>query len=92
MSDNGTDRCSKERHRLSTLPDDLLGRLDVVERGPAEAALLLETGMSVARGLDLLQVLRSGQRPRSVNTISCRATPRDVSALAKRPVRPASSP
>ncbi|MER5360541.1 GAF domain-containing protein [Streptomyces sp. NPDC002785] len=58
MSDNGTDRCSEERHRLSTLPEDLLGRLDVVKRGPAEAALLLEAVMSVGRGLDLPQVLR----------------------------------
>ncbi|MER6102926.1 GAF domain-containing protein [Streptomyces sp. NPDC001832] len=58
MSDNGTDRCSAERRRLSTLPEDLLGRLDVVRRGPAEAALLLEAVMSVGRGLDLPQVLR----------------------------------
>ncbi|MEE1769110.1 GAF domain-containing protein [Streptomyces sp. JV185] len=58
MSDNGTDRCSEERHRLSTLPEDLLGRLDVVKRGPAEAAVLLEAVMSVGRGLDLPQVLR----------------------------------
>jgi hypothetical protein len=58
VSDNGTDRCSEERHRLSTLPEDLHGRLDVVKRGPAEAALLLEAVMSVGRGLDLPQVLR----------------------------------
>ncbi|WP_406502649.1 GAF domain-containing protein [Streptomyces sp. NBC_01602] len=58
MGDNGTDRCGEARRRLSTLPDDLHGRLDAVTRSPAEAALLLDAVMSVGRGLDLPQVLR----------------------------------
>ncbi|MER6103347.1 GAF domain-containing protein [Streptomyces sp. NPDC001832] len=58
MGDNGTERCGEERRRLSTLPEDLHGRLDTVKRGPAEAALLLEAVMSVGRGLYLPQVLR----------------------------------
>ncbi len=58
MGDNGTDRCGEARRRLSTLPDDLQGRLDAVTRGPAQAALLLDAVMSVGRGLDLPQVLR----------------------------------
>lgn len=58
MGNNGTDRCGEARRRLSTLPDDLQGRLDAVTRGPAEAALLLGAVMSVGRGLDLPHVLR----------------------------------
>ncbi|MFJ9680517.1 GAF domain-containing protein [Streptomyces sp. NPDC101194] len=57
VGDNGTDRCGVERRRLSTLPEDLQGRLDTVKRGPAEAAVLLDAVMSVGRGLDLPQVL-----------------------------------
>ncbi|MCX5317512.1 GAF domain-containing protein [Streptomyces sp. NBC_00154] len=58
MGDYGTDRCGEARRRLSTLPDDLHGRLDAVTRSPAGAALLLDAVMSVGRGLDLPQVLR----------------------------------
>nr|WTB31025.1 GAF domain-containing protein [Streptomyces sp. NBC_00830] len=58
MSDNESDRCGEARRRLSTLPDDLHGRLDAVTRGPAQAALLLDAVMSVGRGLDLPHVLR----------------------------------
>ncbi|WP_406424493.1 GAF domain-containing protein [Streptomyces sp. NBC_01589] len=57
MGDNETDRCGEARRRLSTLPDDLHGRLDAVTRSPAEAAVLLDAVMSVGRGLDLPQVL-----------------------------------
>ncbi|MFF1502726.1 GAF domain-containing protein [Streptomyces sp. NPDC058316] len=57
MGDNGTEHCGEERRRLSTLPEDLQGRLDTVKRGPAETAALLDAVMSVGRGLDLSQVL-----------------------------------
>ncbi|MFF4096206.1 GAF domain-containing protein [Streptomyces sp. NPDC001834] len=58
VGDNGTEHRGGGRRRLSTLPEDLQGRLDAVERGPVEAALLLEAVMSVGRELDLSQVLR----------------------------------
>lgn len=58
MGDKGTDRNGEERRGLGTLPGDLQERLDLSQRGPAEAALLLDAVMSVGRGLDLPRVLR----------------------------------